>query len=294
MTEMSWTLDRTDKRCLIVRIHAPKQEGWEQYFLLRSDAHHDNAHADLKLEQRHLDEALARGAGILDVGDLFCAMQGKWDKRASRDAMREEHREGPYLNQLVNVACARYAPYAANWITMSPGNHETSIQKKHEYDLTSSLVARLNGECGSNIQKMPYAHHVIFRVSWGPNQKKMKTVSSINYFGYHGHGGGGPVTKGVIQTNRRATYLPDTHVFHSGHVHEQWVLRLKRDRVSSRGIPYTDSAYHVSTPGYKAEYEVGDGWHIETGKPPKPLGAAWMVLTIRENRVKVEIREAGE
>ena len=52
-------------------------KGWEQWFLLSSDRHHDNAHADQKLEKRHLDQARERAAGIIDVGDLFCGLQGK-------------------------------------------------------------------------------------------------------------------------------------------------------------------------------------------------------------------------
>lgn len=60
--------------------------GWEQWVLLRSDVHHDNPKCDQKLEKKHLDQAKEYNAIIIDNGDLFCAMQGKYDKRASKDA----------------------------------------------------------------------------------------------------------------------------------------------------------------------------------------------------------------
>ena len=39
----------------------------EWWFLLSGDRHHDNPHADHELELKHLEEAKARRAGIIDV-----------------------------------------------------------------------------------------------------------------------------------------------------------------------------------------------------------------------------------
>lgn len=44
--------------------------GAEQWFLLRSDAHHDSPIARNGLEKRHLEQAAERGAGVLDFGDF--------------------------------------------------------------------------------------------------------------------------------------------------------------------------------------------------------------------------------
>ena len=59
--------------------------GWEQWFLLTSDRHWDNPKSNWELQKAHLDEALERAAGVIDVGDFFCAMQGRWDPRASKE-----------------------------------------------------------------------------------------------------------------------------------------------------------------------------------------------------------------
>jgi len=52
--------------------------------LLRSDVHHDNPKCNQDLERKHLDEAIEYDAPIIDNGDLFCAMQGKWTSDPTR------------------------------------------------------------------------------------------------------------------------------------------------------------------------------------------------------------------
>jgi hypothetical protein len=83
-------------------IHA----GWEGWVLLSSDRHHDNKLSVWELERKHLDLALQRKALVIDSGDLFCAMQGKYDKRSNLDQVRPEHRYNDYLNRLTQSACA--------------------------------------------------------------------------------------------------------------------------------------------------------------------------------------------
>ena len=65
--------------------------GWKQYILLTADRHHDSPKTDQKLEKMHLDQALERNAPIIDVGDLFDAMQGREDRRRSKRESRPEH-----------------------------------------------------------------------------------------------------------------------------------------------------------------------------------------------------------
>lgn len=287
-----WTLERPHKRTCQVRMVAPSHS-WEQWFLLRSDAHHDHAECRREIEKRHLDEALELNAGILDAGDLFCAMQGKWDRRADRSALREEYQYGNYLDTLVNEAVSFYGPYAEHWVTMSPGNHESAIRKRHETCLTERLVTRLNAEHGGDIQRMPYTGWVQFRVLYGAKGRSRK-MWTINLCQFHGAGGGGPVTRGVIGTNRRAVVNPDADVVWTGHTHDLWMVPITRERLTAQGRPYRHTQYHVTTPGYKDEFTSGDGWHVETGKPPKPIGAMWMRLFFHNARVTCEFREAKE
>lgn len=108
----------------VVRVKIDCNKTKEHWFLLRSDAHHDNPHCNWDLEKKHLDEALERDAGILDCGDLFCAMQGAWDPRKSKSCLRSEHQRSDYLDALVTTAADFYQPYAKNIVCLGQGNHE--------------------------------------------------------------------------------------------------------------------------------------------------------------------------
>ena len=131
---MNWTTESLSRNVSRVTMNVPTTVGWEQWFLLSSDRHHDNAHTDHALERRHLEQAVERGAGIID------AMQGKWDRRQDRCALREEYQGGDYLDALVREAANFYGTSAANWIVMGRGNHEQAIYKHHETDLVERTV----------------------------------------------------------------------------------------------------------------------------------------------------------
>jgi hypothetical protein len=120
---MKWTVEHTHRNILTISM-AMLSRSAEQWALLRSDAHHDNAKCDQALERKHLEQAKERGAWILDAGDLFCAMQGKYDKRSDRSALREEYQQGPYLDKLVSRPAKFYGPYAQNFAVIGRGNHE--------------------------------------------------------------------------------------------------------------------------------------------------------------------------
>ena len=244
----------------------------EQWFLLSSDRHHDNAHTDWDLEAKHLKEAVKRRAGIIDIGDMHCAMQGKWDKRADRSSLREQYRQGEYLDSLVKFASEFYAPYAQNFVIVGRGNHETAIVKHHETDITERTCELMSHMSGHKVHAGGYGGWVILRAHLG--SKKMHVIR-CKYF--HGSGGGGPVTRGVIQTNRMSVFLPDADLVLTGHTHDNWVMPIARERINRTGQIYMDDQTHVRCGTYKDEYGDGfGGWHIERGGPPKPLGAVWL------------------
>ena len=66
------------------------------------------------MEERHLEQAIKRNAIILDNGDLFCAMEGKGDRRGAKN-LRPENVAGNYLDTLVSDAANRYEKYAHLW-----------------------------------------------------------------------------------------------------------------------------------------------------------------------------------
>lgn len=285
---MPYTIEHPHRNVVTVRMDVPSSK-WDQWFLLRSDAHHDNPHCDQQLERKHLGQAKDRDAGIIDAGDLFCAMQGKWDKRADKNAIRPEHQSGDYLDALVRTAADFYGPFAKQIVVLGQGNHETALLKRHETNLTERLVERLNAKAASNIQCGGYAGWIRFLFTI----HKTRKASRILHY-YHGTGGGGPVTRGVIQTNRLAVFNPDADVVLTGHTHDQWIVPIARQRLSDAGTPRHDEQIHVRTPGYKDSWGDGyDGWEVERCLGPKPKGAAWLRFFIEGDELRMDVTRAS-
>ena len=264
---MNWKATKRSRAVLY--IETPWDKGFRQEFLLTADRHWDNPQSNWELQEKHLQQAQEKGVGVLDFGDFFCAMQGRYDKRSNKSKLRKEHQTDDYLDSLISTAVDFFDPYSKNLIMISHGNHETAILKNHETDLTKRLCRGLSNP----VFNMGYSGWVIFAF-------KHKGHTELKKLWYiHGYGGGGPVTKGVIQTNRRASYV-SADLIVTGHIHESWALDVPRIECSNDGRVIHKEQLHVQVPTYKDEYADGhEGWHIETGKPPKPVGATWLVFS---------------
>jgi len=268
----------------------------ERWFLLSSDRHHDNPHADHALELKHLREAKAREAGIIDVGDLFCAMGGRADpRRAKHGVTRPEHAlANDYFDSLVRHAADFYSPFARNFVMVGRGNHETSVLKNQETDLTERLCERMSSMSGQRVHSGGYGGWVQFRLQYGTQ------FYTLNMKYFHGSGGGGLMTMDTLRVRRIASWTPDADVIVGGHTHDQWIMSVERERLKTKNGDYKveiSTQHHVRCGTYKDEYGDGfGGWHIERGGPPKSLGAVWMKLFLvesnRERRIGVKFERA--
>lgn len=256
----------------------------EWWFLLSGDRHHDNPHALHSLERKHLDEAVARNAGVLDVGDLFCAMSGRFDPRRSKHGVREEDAlANDYLDSIVRHAAEFYAPYSKHFVLIGRGNHETAILKACETDLTERLCERMSQISGHRVYSGGYGGWVRFITRRG-NERHTLT---LKYF--HGSGGAALMSFDTLKVRRSAAVTPDADVVVSGHVHKQWVMPLARERlVMDQKNPriVSDIQWHIRTGTYKDEFEDGyAGFHVEQGRTPEIMGAVWMKLKFERRSV---------
>ena len=257
----------------------------EIQLLLLSDLHWDNPKCDRVLLKNHMDEAVKRGAKIILNGDTFCMMQGKYDPRRSKKDIRPEHNKANYIDAVIQDAVEWFAPYKDNILVVGYGNHETAILKALETDPIQRFVDLFNTTHGAEIHAGGYGGVIDFKFQIGEVGNRRKWT--LRY--YHGFGGGGAVTKGVIQDQRLMASMEGYDCIWQGHVHELYhhinpveVYDSHQKKIKIRDV------HQIRTSSYKEEYEDGfAGFHIEKGRPPKPLGAMWLTLSTSYADTKV-------
>lgn len=268
----------------VVELSLKSRHRQEFWFLLRSDVHHDNVHCDWVLEKKHLDQARERGAGIIETGDTFCCMQGKWDPRSDQEQFRAEHRVPNYLDALQATAADFYAPYADLWVMMGYGNHETKVIDRHGTDLIQGLLAKMNDRMGTSITAGGYSGYVKFQFK----RAAYRTSKTLWY--HHGSGGSSPVTKGVNVTQKHAAFISDADVIVSGHTHTEFIVPTMRVSLSQSNKIEKRRQWHVKVPGYKDSWNDGaTGWENEKGFVPTTTGAAWLHFVYENDNIDTNV-----
>jgi hypothetical protein len=235
-------------------------EKWEQWVLLTSDLHYDSRVCDRKLLTKHFDQAKDRDAPIFVFGDFADVMGTKKDPRSHMSDIRPEYREGKgYLNLVTNDAIKFCKDYPIAFI--SEGNHEQNITKRHEYDIIEAICKGIGAKQGG------WAGYL--RFSFADSSGSGKRHLDMSYT--HGSGGNSPVTKGVIQTNRRGVAF-DADLFVSGHNHNRWHVELMRQRVDQMGHIKTTAQNHINLGTYKGQ----DDWERQMGFPSPNKGGVWL------------------
>jgi len=230
--------------------------------LQTSDIHIDSVYCYREQLFEDLQYAVDNDIYVLMIGDIFDAMNGRFDPRRNMEDVRPEYRTERYYDAIVEDAVVKLKPYASNILMISYGNHETSVLKNASTDIIARLAKGLS-TTKHKIHIGGYGGIILF-------QDSGKYVPT-KYF--HGSGGEAPVTRGAIQTNRQAVFLPDFQVIMNGHSHHNYVIPITRERVTSEGQQYFDFQWHLRSPGYVMSYGDGSkGWEVTRGGVPKPIG----------------------
>lgn len=261
----------------------------EKWLYFTSDTHFDSVYCNRDMFFSDLDQAKLRDASVVVIGDFFDAMQGRFDPRRDMSILRPEYRRSDYYDYVVKDSSEKLEKYANNIAMIAPGNHELSVLKNANTFLSDRLVSYLNNKTGSRIIHGGYGGwlRIVLRIDGKPH-------GSINIKYFHGAGGEAPVTRGVIQTNRQAVYLPDADVVVNGHSHNAYWIPITRERVGGKGDHYFDTQHHIRTPGYMMSYGDGTtGWEVTRGGVPKPLGSCFVKITLgkrgKKNRPEITI-----
>lgn len=252
-----------------------KSHGTRIPLLFMGDLHWDHPKSNRNKMRRVLDAAIARNAWIVLLGDTFCAMQGKMDRRGDKASVRPEHQRSDYFTALIDTAVEWFLPYSKNIWLILDGNHETAVKKHHEVDLVKHFVDGL----GEPIARPGYTTYAMLRF-----QRQNQKASAPIWLG-HGAGGNSPVSKGVISAQRRAVTYPDARVLVTGHIHNQWYVAHPQLRVNSAGKQVQVLQEHFSVGTFKDDYGKGKGgWAVEKGFPPTVPSVWWSEWWINSRR----------
>ncbi len=283
-----WTAEKKNENVHLIRVEESIASGGEFTVLLQSDEHWDNPKCDRRMLKRHHEKAKEINAPIIKIGDIFCAMQGKYDRRSNKTSLRPEHQTDEYLDSLVDTAAEWYRPYSAQIVTLGYGNHETSIKNHHETDLLERLARRLRDEFGGVTTTGGYSGWVKIMFNIGTTRRNYK----IWY--HHGHGGGGPVTKGAIDFNRYAEWTGNSDCVAAGHVHYKNLECMMRQHLNDMHNVDLRPVHYVRCGTYKEEFEKGAyGFHVEKGRGPRPLGGWWLKFIGGGDNYQVKFIEAN-
>lgn len=265
----AWTIERSEPSIFTLQIRQRVRA------LSISDLHWDNAHCDRAALKRDLDEAKANGSPVFMFGDIFCAMQGKWDPRKDEKQLRPEHRGSCYFDKLVDTASTWFAPYAQNIALITHGNHETSIISRQQTNLIERLHGRLGAVKGYAGQVGAYAGFIKVQDLDNKRPRSCMTV----YFN-HGYGGGGEVTRGMIDNSRTRSQV-NADIFVSGHVHRRNMdenvieeLDPNHMKIKLRRQWFLRNSTYKQEDG-STENDIS-GWHVERGRAARPIGGWWM------------------
>lgn len=278
-----WELRQTDAAVYRIDVCMPGSERHVQQVAFLSDVHFDNPDCDRDRVKRFLDICAERNAPVVCVGDWFCAMQSKGDKRSSKSKIEAYNGEA-YLDRLVNDSFEFLKPYAHLLAVWGDGNHETAVTNKLETDLLERLCHRLRAEAGSQVLKAPYRFWLTVKQFRKSHPSKFGEVYRIML--RHSGGSRGQVTKGTLSVSRTAATYHGAHLYVSGDTHVGWTVPAVQISLDILGREIQTVAQYCKLGCWKDEHSGGKGWWNETDKDPITLGGAFVSIEVANDRIK--------
>ena len=194
-----------------------------------------------------------RGGIIVDLGDLFDAMQGRYDPRADPSQIVPDMLGSDYSDRLIEYGWRRYKKYAENWAVMMSGNHESKFEKNYGTSLIRRLADKMHS-VGSPVQALDYSGYLILSLSNGDRGSRF-IIKLL-----HGSGGNAPATAGANKDAYRSATYVDADIIVSGHIHQDRTRKTQVERINKCFVPYWSKQAHIVCPGYKDDATATKGW----------------------------------
>lgn len=239
------------------------QSGQPLGLRLMSDLHIGAAHVDYKLIQQEIDDAVENGDRVLINGDLLDLVLPK-DKKRYEPASPHPRvgNRNDQVNAAIEWAVELLSPVAHLLDMLGIGNHEAVITKYHSIDPTLLVLYELE-----KVAKQRDPNHVIhyggytgfvdYRVRVSRRQHKETCRHGgarwVLYY-HHGSGGAAPVTKGMIDFNRKDVFI-DADMIWMGHKHNRLTVACEKIRCPLTGDqPDVRTVRHLMTGAYFKTY----------------------------------------
>lgn len=223
------------------------------------------------MQKKHQDQAVERGAGVRDNGDLMDAMRGRSEPRGYKGSIRQEHNATDYFDLIAKGAAERFEPYAHNIIGLATGNHETNVLHRMEVNVKERIVSLLNSKTSSTVVNGGYSGFLMFNFCHD-GRRSSEVIAN-----YHHVSRSGKSSANLLAHERRASFVPDADILMTGHSHMFYNQTVARLRLGRNGHVFHDEQLRLGIPSYKDDIKEGsERWAVEKGFRPNVLGAWWL------------------
>lgn len=254
-----------------------------------SDIHLDSKQCNRDLLKNHCDEA----DYIKIYGDLFDLMQGRNDKRRSLSDLKDKYKASNYVDEVVKDAAEFFKPYAKKLLFVGLGNHETSVIHNIGTNPLSAfcLLMRMYG---SNVVEGSYQGYIVDSFKHPHSTGNINTVTTAFH---HGSGGAPQKTEGALEIEGDKAKFPNADIIMKGHNHFKWHNPGQTRYWLNKNYKIEKKVQHHVRLGTYKESKFTDGWEVEKGFKPTPVGAYFVEYSVRKiaqggAKITFEIRGA--
>lgn len=251
-----------------------------------ADFHIGAFNVDYEWLANDLEEARENGDRICIFGDVFDCILPKDHKRFKPESLHPRVRQSStVLDETLDWAEEIISPYADSIDVIGLGNHESAVEKYHGTDMIARLIRRLQRHVtveGHTIRYGGYTGFVDYRFKKANKNRNTRRV--VIYY-HHGGGGAAPVTKGMIDFSRKASFI-NADIVVLGHKHNKIsdVGAMRLSCPMTGDTPITKQQVFVMTGAYMDTYCKGRGGYAsDFGLAPQSKGGARVLVHFERN-----------